>query len=588
MKTYYYYQALRKTITQFLDVFNDIKIKRYDESGNFVRYITIPIKFAPKERAYYYIFENHQDEMLPMISVTMNSIEFASDRMGSNYHVLTKSMEDCQVSRFLNPVPYNLGFTVYLWTKYMSDIDQILEQVLAYFAPHIFIRIKIPEVDFSFDVKIVFTGASPDMQTDMGEEERRIIRYTMDFSVHTYLFRPVEDTGVIETIYINYYLKNNLLADTTSLFTSAASGESQVFTGLGLCTQEEDEKIYSYELYNYGRKIGPPLLKLIMPEGPSEPETTNASVNLSYSDLIAGVLNPSITTISNAFANLNYNDIVADILNPSVTVDCVGYESGTSAIENFNVNNSMEFNSGSDYFQVETGQYLAITQSLSPTASYDLTYNASSDNPFTLEYWAMGGETWELVDSWEATLGEIYTVTNAEVTTTLGTDFFTVLKNTHDSCSVINVTPTSELHVDEGGETQNHETAQDAMEWAEDNLTHDGYNTEEDKSVMTVASGSYGAIYYYNLVDDGAVWDGYGSTIQSTDGDPGDDYYWASYIKTGINAYSLQWSGTMLNASQTVWNITPWHWELTLFVVRNDSPNTRTYSIKLVQGDVVA
>ncbi len=262
MRTYYYYQALRKTITQFLDVFNDIKIKRYDESGNFIKYINVPIKFAPKERAYYYIFENHQDEMLPIMSVTMNSVEFASDRMGSNYHILTKttSADAGTIQRFLNPVPYNLGFTVYIWTKYMSDVDQILEQVLAYFAPHIFIRIYIPELDFNFDVKVVFSGASPDITSDLGEEERRVIRYTMDFNVQAYLFRPVEDYGLIQQIFINYYTNDAAwkaaFEDTTSMFSSAISGESQVFTGISPYLNEEDEKIYKYEIFQLGKEVG--------------------------------------------------------------------------------------------------------------------------------------------------------------------------------------------------------------------------------------------------------------------------------------------------------------------------------------------
>jgi hypothetical protein len=736
MKTYYYYQALRKTITQFLDVFNDIKIKRYDESGNFIRYITVPIKFAPKERAYYYIFENHQDEMLPMISVTMNSIEFASDRMGSNYHVLTKSMQECQVSQFLNPVPYNLGFTVYLWTKYMSDIDQILEQSLAYFAPHIFIRITIPEVDFSFDVKVVFTGASPDMQTDMSEEERRVIRYTMDFSVHTYLFRPVEDSGVIKTIYINYYTNlgtfDAALADTTSLFSSAASGESQVFSGLGECSQIEDEKIYNYEIYNHGDKIGPPIGVITMPPAPPPitPPTWDDSANLGYSDLIA------------------------EISEAVVTIICMGYDSGLLAIENFDGENfSIAFNAGSEYFEIESGKYLAVTEDFIEADGYNLSYDATSDNPFTLElykgveetsydivnrtsddyygrqtYGTWTGEYWQsgisggttylwlrtelapsgaigasfnplfwandffpdsirinytttgsnplnsviqytpydtdgyasglftlyegeianntiinldwsakdgddpewnytyrisrlnfsmttdvfqihsieyisaggdvigytLYQSWDASLtGETYDIENATATIeSSAASFYTVLKNTHESCSVITITPSSSIIVDEGGGggepiQQNFETAQDAMEWAEENLTHDGYNTPEDISTMTIGSGAYGAIYYYNL-NNGAVWDGDGSTIQSSDAQPTDDYYWASYIKTGIHAYALQWSGTLTNTGTTTYDITPWHWSQTLFVIRNDSPTTLTFNIMLVAGDVVA
>ena len=48
MKNYYYYQAFRKTTVQFLDLFNDIKIRRYDRGGNFVKYVEVPVKYSDK------------------------------------------------------------------------------------------------------------------------------------------------------------------------------------------------------------------------------------------------------------------------------------------------------------------------------------------------------------------------------------------------------------------------------------------------------------------------------------------------------------------------------------------------------------
>lgn len=261
-RNYYYYKALRKTIIQFLDIFNDVKIKRYDANGNFVKYVDVPMKLAPKERMYYFRQEYKEEITLPMMSAMFNSIDFDSSRMGSGYHSLTKNVSAAAgtIKRFLNPVPFNIGFTVNIWSLYVSDIDQILEQILPYFTPHIFMRVHIPEVDFKFDVKVVFQSASPDYTSEYADEDRRILRFNLDFAIQAYLFRPVESTDLIKQIYINYYQsKSSYKAsqeDTTTMFSSAASGESQAFTALAPYYDSDEEKIYKYEIFQFGSEIG--------------------------------------------------------------------------------------------------------------------------------------------------------------------------------------------------------------------------------------------------------------------------------------------------------------------------------------------
>ena len=51
MKQYFFFNVFRKTIVQFFDAFNDIKIARYAADGLTVdRYIEVPIKHSIKEK----------------------------------------------------------------------------------------------------------------------------------------------------------------------------------------------------------------------------------------------------------------------------------------------------------------------------------------------------------------------------------------------------------------------------------------------------------------------------------------------------------------------------------------------------------
>lgn len=51
---HYYYETIRKTVLQFLNIFSDIKIARYDnDTGNILKYIKLPVSFSPKSKAWF-------------------------------------------------------------------------------------------------------------------------------------------------------------------------------------------------------------------------------------------------------------------------------------------------------------------------------------------------------------------------------------------------------------------------------------------------------------------------------------------------------------------------------------------------------
>ncbi len=220
MKTYYYYQSLRKTIIQFLDIFNDIRIARYEADGATVRgYLKVPLKFAPKSKAWYWINERKYDEILPIMSATMQSCEFASDRVVNKDAKIIKStsVDAGTVGRFLNPVPYNFGFQLSIWALFMVDIDQILEQILPFFEPQAFTQITIPELDATVDVKVVFQSCTPDITFEMPDPDRRIVLWNLDFNVQGYLFRPITDSGIAEEIILNFYTDDDAFDNKSTL-----------------------------------------------------------------------------------------------------------------------------------------------------------------------------------------------------------------------------------------------------------------------------------------------------------------------------------------------------------------------------------
>ena len=285
---YYYYKVLRKTIIQFLDRFNNIQIARYNSNGSFLKYVEVPIKFSPKEKFWFWLNERHDDEMLPIMSSSLTGIQFAAERATNRQQSIVTTCiaaDSTNVNRFLNPTPYDLTFQIQIWAEYMTDIDQILEQILPWFQPHIFARINIPEIGGSFDMKIIFDSASPEFEAEYTDDARRVLRYVLDFRVQTYLFKPIETSGVIGEIFINYYTNaqafrrgieaggiaevSNRITESTEEdriteegelrvtdYPYAPSGETTRLIGVSAWGTDDSYKIYDYEVYHFEDKIG--------------------------------------------------------------------------------------------------------------------------------------------------------------------------------------------------------------------------------------------------------------------------------------------------------------------------------------------
>jgi len=229
-RTYFYYKSFRKTIIQFLDIFGGIKVARYERDGVTInKYVDVPVKLAIKEKAWYWLNERKDDQMLPMINGWISSIDYGSDRkVNSNYQIVsTTDVDGATVSRYILPVPYNLTFTLNIWSLHMSDIDQILEQVLPWFDPFIQIKMNIPELGCSYDIKVTFQSCTPEVSLEMADEDYRVINYTIDFQVETYLFKPISDSGIIKSIIASYYTNEDVFESrsfSSSTVSAAPSG----------------------------------------------------------------------------------------------------------------------------------------------------------------------------------------------------------------------------------------------------------------------------------------------------------------------------------------------------------------------------
>lgn len=205
-----------------IDVFNDMVVARYDTTNNIIKYIKVPVKFAPKTKQWYWTElrdnKDRRDQIFPIISIDLENVEYAGDRQ-VNRNIRIPALNDGHKTQyFYNPVPYDFIFKVQVAAEYIIDESQIIEQILPFFTPENFIRITIPELDVTglsqngedgsskLDLRVVYDGSQNDMPVELDEAGYRILLWTHTFKVHGYLFSPIFESGVVNKIIQSYYV----------------------------------------------------------------------------------------------------------------------------------------------------------------------------------------------------------------------------------------------------------------------------------------------------------------------------------------------------------------------------------------------
>merc|ERR1711991_1118835 len=106
------------------------------------------------------------------------------------------------------PVPYNLQFSLSIFTKLNDDALQIIEQILPYFQPSFNVTIDLINViGEKRDVPIVLDNISFQDDYEGDFTTRRALIYTLNFTAKTYLFGPVSDSseGLIKKVQVDYH-----------------------------------------------------------------------------------------------------------------------------------------------------------------------------------------------------------------------------------------------------------------------------------------------------------------------------------------------------------------------------------------------
>ena len=202
----FYFSTIRKYVTLFGTLFNEIHVVRTDKDNNMTAFIKVPIAYAHKEKMLARVGQDPRIDRpsatvtLPMMSFEMTDLRYDSDRKLSTVgRTVTKSSDKNKLKYQYNPVPYNVGFRLYIYVKNAEDGTKIVEQILPYFTPDFTVTVNlIPEMETNIDIPIVMNSITQEDTYEGNFVDRQAIIWTLDFTVKGYIYGPIKTSAIIK------------------------------------------------------------------------------------------------------------------------------------------------------------------------------------------------------------------------------------------------------------------------------------------------------------------------------------------------------------------------------------------------------
>ncbi len=214
MKNYTFAWEVQTLIEQFCQAFNDVIIKRYDNTETIVSPTSgdkVLFVYSPKQR----VFSNLNSPAaggisVPVIAVNLASISRDQSRVFNKIDGFTIEFEPTNGSGeyllpVLQPVPVNIAVDMTIITRYQADMDQILTNFIPYCDPYIVVSWKLPNIKNSnipYEIRseVLWNGnIALQYPNDLQGTQPYRVTATTSFTIKGWMFKAFNN--VINKIY---------------------------------------------------------------------------------------------------------------------------------------------------------------------------------------------------------------------------------------------------------------------------------------------------------------------------------------------------------------------------------------------------
>lgn len=206
----FFHDTLRKYVSTFGTLFNDIKLHRTNRQGEVIETLGVPLTYGPRDK---FVTRLQADAdlskpdaiTLPRISFELTSYRFDPSRMTPATNQLANYGAPRAVNTIYSMVPYDLTFQLNVYTKSNEDGVRIVEQILPFFVPQFAPTIQLlSDPDVVEDVPIILVNVQSQDLYDGAFEQRRVLVHQMDFVMKGYMIGPKIEKPLILAANTNF------------------------------------------------------------------------------------------------------------------------------------------------------------------------------------------------------------------------------------------------------------------------------------------------------------------------------------------------------------------------------------------------
>lgn len=212
---YFFHSSIKNYTIALLDLFNDIRVPRFNSDGEKISDQPVPIKFGSRDKAYELSDQDMENihsgnvNILPRMVLNFESMSKAQNRDTNKNIKINKRKIGSDPSSLMyeyhyNAVAYDFNFNIFIGTRSFTDATIIVEQIAPMFRPDV--TIKIQELDIQdkpTSIPVSIGDFNITLPEDPDTDSIRIIEIEIPIVLKGNLYMPIKDAGVIKEIELN-------------------------------------------------------------------------------------------------------------------------------------------------------------------------------------------------------------------------------------------------------------------------------------------------------------------------------------------------------------------------------------------------